>query len=129
MLLLICSIPVSVYEVLTQPLAAENPSLTFPAGKQLYHHLSFYDSFHYVNYSLKHYPELPFCKFREAFLKVFFVYPLQPLFPSLFTLPFLMTVDDSWVHSLCFLHKSPEEDHQVLYALDLSPRKTPHSFF
>ena len=83
------SIPVLLYELLTQLLAAENPPLTFPAGKQLYHHLSFYISFHYVNYSLRHYPELPFSEFQKAFLKILFVCPLQRLFPCLFALPFL----------------------------------------
>ena len=45
-------------------------------------------------------------------------------FSLFFALTFLMTVDDSWLHSLSFVHKSPEEDHQVLYALDLSQRNT-----
>ena len=35
-----------------------------------------------------------------------------------------MTVDDSWLHSLSFVHISPEEDHQVLYALMTYPRRT-----
>ena len=129
MFLLICSIPVPLYEVLIQLLAAENPSLIFPAGKHLYHHLSFYVSFHHVNYSLRHFPELPFSEFRKAFLKILFAYPLQPLFPCFLILTFLMTVDDSWFHSLSFVHKSPEEDYQVLYALDLSPWSTTLYFF
>ena len=129
MLLMICSIPVPLFEVLTQLLAAENPSLTFPAGKQLYHCRSFYFSFHYVNYSCRHYHELPFCKFWKAFLKILFTYPLQPLLPCFFALPFLMTVDDSWLHSLSFVYKSPEEDHQILYALDLSLTIIPIYFF
>ena len=131
MFFLICSIPVPLNEVLIQLLvAAENPSLTFPAGKQFrYHYLNFYVSFYYVNYSLRHNPEIPFCEFWKAFLRILFTYPRQPLFPYLFALPFLMTVDNSWLHFLSFAHKSPEEDHQVLYALDLSPRNTPLDFF
>ena len=35
-----------------------------------------------------------------------------------------MTVHDSWLHSLSFVHISPEEDHQVLYALMTYPRRT-----
>ena len=126
MFLLISSIPVPLYEVLIQLLAAENTSLIFPTGKQLHHCLSFYISFHYVNYSFRLDPQLPFCEFRKAFLKILFLYPL---FPSLFALLFLMTVDDSWLHSLSFIHKPPEEDHEVRYALDLCLMNTPLYFF
>ena len=61
--------------------------------------------------------------------KILIAYLLQPLFPCLFALPFLMTVDDSSLHSISFIHKCPEEDHQALHALDLSPRNTPLYFF
>ena len=40
-----------------------------------------------------------------------------------------MTVDDSWLHSLSFVHISPEEDHQVLCALMTYPRRTLLLFF
>ena len=118
---LIFSIPAPLCEVLTYLPLTEN---------QLYYYLRFYVSFHYVNYSLKHYPELPFEEFQKAFLKICYFMPSScPRFPCLFELPFMMINNCSWFHShLFFVHKSPEEDNQVLCPLDLLRKNTPFFF-